>query len=207
MHRDRRKVYESYDKIADWFDEVRSRDLIERPYLEALTANLEDGAGILDLGCGTGEPVLRFLSEFNYQITGVDGSRAMLDKAKSRFPNMKFILEDMRDIDLAGCFDAIIAWHSLFHLPPDDQRDIFEVLTRHMNPGGLLLFTSGTTAGECWSNNGGEDLYQSSLDTEEYKHLLAAQNFHVLRYVEDDPECGRATIWLARYQPEAREGI
>jgi len=200
MHRDKDKVCEGYDKIAEWFDKTRSRDLMERPYLEALTANLKDGSAILDLGCGTGEPVLRFLSELNYQITGVDGSKAMIDKARQRFPNIKFILEDMRDIDFDERFDAIIAWHSLFHLPPDDQRAIFEVFARHMKPGGQLLFTSGTEEGECWSDNNDEALIHASLNTEEYNHLLAAQNFHVVNYVQDDPECGGATAWLARYQ-------
>ncbi|MGB1077632.1 MAG: class I SAM-dependent methyltransferase, partial [Bdellovibrionales bacterium] len=87
MQKDKRKVHESYDKIADWFDNTRSRDLMEAPYLEALTKSLQDNAHILDLGCGTGEPLLRFLSKFNYKITALDSSKTMLDKAKNRFPD------------------------------------------------------------------------------------------------------------------------
>nr|WP_319392702.1 methyltransferase domain-containing protein [uncultured Desulfobacter sp.] len=90
IHADKNTVCESYDKIADWFDELRTRDLIERPYLEALIEMLKQSSLILDLGCGTGEPILRFLSQSNYRITGVDGSRIMLGKAIKRFPEMEF---------------------------------------------------------------------------------------------------------------------
>lgn len=200
MHRDKNKTSESYDKIADWFDKTRTRNLMERPYLEALTTNLKDGSAILDLGCGTGEPILRFLSGLGYRITGVDSSKAMLDKGQQRFPDVKFVLEDMRDIDFVECFDAIIAWHSLFHLPPNDQRTIFEVFARHLNSGGWLLFTSGTEEGEHWSDNNGEELYHASLNTEEYARLLTEHHFRSIKHVPNDPKCGGATIWLARYQ-------
>ena len=71
-------VVPAYNKIAGWFDRNRTRELIERPYLEALTRALEHDASILDLGCGTGEPILRFLVERGYRVTEVDASAAMI---------------------------------------------------------------------------------------------------------------------------------
>ncbi|MBO6517968.1 MAG: class I SAM-dependent methyltransferase [Bacteroidia bacterium] len=202
MHRDTFGVLESYNKIADWFDAMRSRHLMEKPYLEYLTNNLKQGASILDLGCGTGEPVLRFLSSFDLSITGIDGSRAMIDKAIRRFPDITFLHEDMRDVSMNQHFDAIIAWHSLFHLPPADQRSMFDIFANHLKPNGLLLFTSGTEAGEFWSgDNGGERLYQASLSTEDYRTILTDLGFTVLKHVINDPACGGATIWLARFAP------
>jgi 2-polyprenyl-3-methyl-5-hydroxy-6-metoxy-1,4-benzoquinol methylase len=49
----------------------------------------------------------------------------------------------MRRLALGQRFDAVIAWHSLFHLPHDDQRVMFARFARLLNPGGMLMFTSG----------------------------------------------------------------
>jgi len=191
------KILQSYDKIAEWFDKTRSRDLMERPYLELLTEHLQDGATILDLGCGTGEPIMRFLLQHPFKVTGVDGSSAMIKKAQQRFPEATFILSDMRHIALDQRFDAIIAWHSFFHLPPSDQKTMFKVFAKHLKPKGWLLFTTGNEAGECFNENHGENLYHASLNAADYTQLLTAQNLQVVKHVADDPECGSATVWLA----------
>ncbi len=194
-------VIDVYNRTADWFDKARSRSLMERPYLQALTEGLTTGGTILDLGCGTGEPILAYLLAANYRVTGVDSSKAMIDIARRRFPDCNFLVDDMRNIALAQKFSAIVAWHSLFHLPPIDQRSIFARLAHHLKPGGQLLFTSGTEQGECWSLQKDEKLYHASLNTSEYLRLLVGQGFEIVRHVEKDPQCGQATVWLARHLP------
>jgi len=191
-------VTAAYDRIAHWFDRNRTRALIERPYLDALTRALRPQATILDLGCGSGEPILRFLVERAFEVTGVDASGAMLEIARSRFPASAFVLGDMRDVAFDERFDAVVAWHSLFHLPPADQRAMFRRFAALLRPGGLLMFTSGTAHGESWSENGGEALYHASLDLDEYRGLLAAHGFTLLRHGVDDAACGGATVWIAR---------
>lgn len=192
------EVTAAYNRIAGWFDRTRTRALIERPYLDYLAGELKEGACVLDLGCGTGEPMLRYLVERRYEVLGVDASVAMIDIASARFPATCFEVCDMRELNLDRSFDAIIAWHSLFHLAPGDQRAMFGRFARHLQPGGLLMFTSGSEAGEVWSENGGEALYHASLAAAEYRSLLEAHGFGVLRHVPDDVDCGGATVWIAR---------
>jgi cyclopropane fatty-acyl-phospholipid synthase-like methyltransferase len=189
-----------YDRIAAWFDGARSRILIERPYLDALAGALAPGAAILDLGCGMGEPIMRYLVEKQFAVTGVDASAAMIDIARPRFPGTRLLVQDMRTLDLREAFSAVIAWHSFFHLPYEDQRAMFDVFAQHLEPGGLLMFTSGSEQGEVWSENGGEALYHASLDAAEYRRLLAAHGFEVLRHAANDAACGGATVWIARYR-------
>ncbi len=196
-----KNVYRLYDKIADWFDETRTRQLIEKQYLEFFGRYLKSGAPVLDLGCGTGEPILRFLAEQKFEVTGVDASDGMLAIAKERFPETRFINCDMRALELDERFDGIVAWHSFFHLAFDDQRKMFEIFARHMNSGGILIFTSGPKHGEAWGENNGEMLYHASLDADEYRALLKAHHFDVLQHVVEDAECGGATVWVARYIP------
>ena len=77
---------------------------------------------------------------------------------------------------------------------------MFGIFESHLKSNGVLLFTAGPQAGEIWSDNGGELLYHASLSEEGYRELLKQHKFEVLTYVEEDPECGGATVWVARYQ-------
>ena len=191
----------AYDKIAGWFDSNRTRALIERPYLEALAQAVPPGASILDLGCGTGEPILRYLVERGHTVLGVDASAAMIDIASARSQGTRFVVGDMRQLALDETFDAVIAWHSLFHLPHADQRAMFRTFAQRLRPGGVLVFTSGSAEGETWSENGGEALYHASLGLADYRSLLETHGFQVLRLAVDDAACGGATVWIARLQP------
>jgi len=198
---ERENAYKVYDKIAAWFSENRYTGLMEKSHLDELLSRLPDYAGILDLGCGTGDPILKYLVSKNMEVTGVDASNKMLDIAKTNFPLTEFILQDMRLLDLNKKFDAIIAWHSFFHLPISDQPAMFQIFKQYLNPNGILLFTSGTQHVEAWSMNGSENLFHASLDPAEYEDLLKKHRFEVLKYTEQDPDCGGATVWMAKYVP------
>jgi cyclopropane fatty-acyl-phospholipid synthase-like methyltransferase len=199
MQGEKLHVYKTYDKIATWFAENRYSGLMEKNYLDDLISRLPAQASVLDLGCGTGVPILKYLIEQNINVTGVDASEKILGIAKANFPEAPFVLQDMRQLDLDKKFNAIIAWHSFFHLPVDDQPAMFKRFTNHLNTNGILLFTSGTEHGEAWGNIGGEDLFHGSLATAEYERLLRENDFEVLKHVVDDAECGRATVWMAKY--------
>ncbi len=200
MANSRNDVYKIYNKIADWIDVNRSRTLFEKPYLDRAISYLEPNSTILDLGCGTGEPIGQYFVDAGFQVTGIDGSHKMLEIAKSHCPRIRFILNDMRTINLKEKFNCIIAWHSFFHLSQDDQRAMFKTFKSNLKPGGVLLFTSGPEAGEVWSDNGGENLYHASLSPDEYKDLLKQYGFALIEYKSSDPECGDATVWLAKLE-------
>lgn len=191
-------VYHSYDKMFNWFDEHRSRDLFEKPYLDLAISYLKPEAKILDLGCGMGEPIAKYFLDKGYQLTGIDGSSKLIDLAKNRFLKGQFMVGDMRKVSLKEKFDLVLAWHSLIHLSKDDQGSMFKIFENHINTGGILMFTGGPSDGEVWSDNGGEMLYHASLSPEEYKKLLAEHHFEIIKYKLNDEECGGACVWVAR---------
>ncbi len=197
MTSNKENIYQNYDKISDWFDTHRSRDLFEKSWLDKAIKLLPKNTHILDLGCGMGEPITSYFLKKGCVVTGLDSSKKLILLAKSRYPEVEFIVSDMRTLNLTKKFHFIIAWHSFFHLQPKDQRAMFEVFKSYLNINGVLLFTSGTEAGEVWSNNGGENLYHSSLSPGEYKNLLNEHNFRLIDHKLSDPECGGATVWLA----------
>ena len=159
---------------------------------------IKPACDILDIGCGTGKPIMEFFLKQGYNMVGVDASVKLLEKAKMNFPEVEFLLEDMRNLNLNRKFDCIIVWHSLFHLPKMDQMKMFQIFEQHIKPNGILLFTSGPQEGEVWSDNGGEQLYHASLSPEQYIELLEANRFKVILHQIQESSLQGATIWLAQ---------
>lgn len=108
------RVYEVYDEIINWFDDARTKNLMESEYLNLIVNAIPPKSSILDLGCGTGEPIAQFFIEKGFKLTGVDGSQKMIELCRKRFPDERWIVSDMRDINLQQQFDVILAWHSFF---------------------------------------------------------------------------------------------
>jgi len=166
--------------------------------MDRLTALLQPGASILDIGCGSGQPIARHLIERGYNVTGIDSSQPLIEKCRARFPRNEWIVADMRTLALNRTFDAIIAWDSFFHLSYEHQRAMFPIFRQHSNPGAPLLFTTGPDHGVAMGSYQGESLYHASLSPVEYRELLDAHGFTVIEYKAEDPDCGRHTVWLAR---------
>jgi SAM-dependent methyltransferase len=190
-----------YERNAAAWDAGRGRSLMERPWLDAFASLLPPGAAVLDLGCGAGEPIAAHLLANGFRVTGVDASPSLIAICRARFPDAEWHVADMRALGLGRRFDGLIAWDSFFHLGYDDQRRMFGVFEQHAAPGAALLFTSGPRHGEAIGEFGGEPLYHASLDADEYRALLAAHGFAVVRHVVEDPACGGHTVWLARRGP------
>jgi trans-aconitate methyltransferase len=177
---------------------MRGRNLFEKPWLDRFLALLRPGASILDLGCGSAEPIARYFIERSCAVTGVDSSPALIDMCKSRFPAQDWIVNDMRNLALNRRFDGILAWDSFSHLCPEDQPKMFPIFSNHSASQAALMFTSGTVHGEAIGTFQGEPLYHGSLDTAEYRSLLNQNGFAVVSHVVEDPRDGGRTVWLAQ---------
>ncbi|TNF69938.1 MAG: class I SAM-dependent methyltransferase [Gammaproteobacteria bacterium] len=194
-----KSVYQSYNQIADWFSKHRSNELFEKPYLDWIIQHIKPSARILDLGCGNGKPILAYFYDQGFEITGVDASIKMIEIAKKAFPKCQLILKDMRVLKLNQKFDVILAWHSFFHLPPEDQKLMFGVFEQHIKKDGYLLFTAGPSEGEVYSDNGGIELYHASLSPKAYESLLKKHHFKIIQHKKEDPQLKGATFYLAQY--------
>lgn len=186
-----------YDGLAGWFDAQRGKGLMEREYLDAMLERLPAGGSVLDLGCGSGEPLAGFFIRKSFTVTGVDGSEKMIAICRERFPSMDWLVRDMRGLALGRRFDAVLAWDSFFHLSRDGQRAMFPVFAAHLSKGGLLLFTSGPDEGDAASVMEGQEFRYFSLSPQEYSRLLAASGLEVVLHKAEDPACGKHTVWLA----------
>lgn len=198
MHPSHKDIAGLYERHAATFDAQRGKSLFERVWLDRFRAAIGAGASILDLGCGSGEPIARYLIACGHRVTGVDTSPSMIAMAEDRFPDHCWVVADMRSVDLGARFGGIVAWDSFFHLTHDEQRAMFPIFRAHAAAGAALLFTSGPEDGEAIGSFAGEPLFHASLSGDAYRALLAESGFEVLAHVSEDPDCGWHTVWLAR---------
>ncbi len=187
-----------YEENAAVWDVLRGRVLGDREWFDRFTELLPRGGSVLDLGCGSGEPIAHHLIEAGYRLTGIDSSPSLIALCKQRFPEQQWIVADMRTLDLGRRFDGILAWYSFFHLHFDDQRAMFPRFAAHAAPGATLMFTSGPQHGEAIGEWQGEPLYHASLAPEEYRTLLEANGFEVLSFKAGMPAAEGPSVWLAR---------
>lgn len=188
-----------YRRHATTWHTRRARSAaLEAGWLTRFIAPLPAGAEVLDLGCGTGQPIATWLVDQGFAVTGVDSAAEMLAFARERLPQQHWLQADMRTLRLRRRFGGVLAWDSFFHLPPDDQRAMFAVFAEHALPGAPLMFTSGPADGETIGTLEEEPLYHASLAPDAYRALLAQHGFEVLAFVPEDPDCGHHSVWLAR---------
>ncbi|MEW6737962.1 MAG: class I SAM-dependent methyltransferase [Acidobacteriota bacterium] len=192
------RIINLYERYSEDWDRERGRSLFEKSWLDRLLALLPARASILDIGCGSAEPIARYLIEKGCDVIGADSSPTLIGICKDRFPDQNWIVADMRHLYLDQCFDGILAWDSFFHLCPEDQRQMFPIFRKHAAPKAALMFTSGPSEGEAIGTYKGELLYHASLDRAEYRSLLNQNGFDVVSHVIEDPSCGYHTIWLAQ---------
>ena len=186
-----------YERHAASYDHDRGRRLQEKAWLDRFLAEIRPSGSVLDIGCGMGEPVARYIIESGFDLVGIDSSPSLIEMCRTRFPQNEWIVGDMRDLAIGRRFDGLLAWDSLFHLSRDDQRAMFARFETHAAPGAALMFTSGPSDGEAIGSYRGEPLYHASLSPAEYRQLLTAHGFVVRAFVADDPDCGHHTVWLA----------
>jgi cyclopropane fatty-acyl-phospholipid synthase-like methyltransferase len=189
-----------YERHAEAWDRARTADLVlEREWMERFAALLPAGGSVLDIGCGSGQPIGGYFIERGFAVVGVDASPTLISKCRTRFAKAEWIVADMRRLSINRVFDGLIAWNSFFHLSHQAQRAMFNVFRNHAAIGAPLLFTTGTEHGEAIGSFEGELLFHASLSSGEYRALLETHGFKVLAHVVEDPSCGNHTIWLAQY--------
>ncbi|MBI1359141.1 MAG: methyltransferase domain-containing protein [Alphaproteobacteria bacterium] len=191
-------VIGTYRRHAAAFDRRRTRRLDEQAWLDRFLAQLPDGAEVLDLGCGHGEPVAAYLIEKGCRVTGVDASPPLIALCRNRFPAHDWRVGDMRAANLGRSFDGVLGWDSFFFLTYDEQRAMFPAFRDLVHPGGALMFNAGPRHGEAMGAFEGEPLHHFSLAQEDYRALLDANGFEVVAHQADAADASGRSPWLAK---------
>jgi SAM-dependent methyltransferase len=202
-------IQNSYDHIAEqWHANFRGQAYVDRTlgYVDKILEGLPAGAKVLDLGCGTGNPIAKHIVERGFCVVGVDQSKKLLEIARTVVPEAELIHADMVEIQFTEKFAAAVAWDSVFHIERKHHSAIYRKLADSLEPGGRLLLSIGGSGAES------DDLGVEGITSEMFGHkffydayapriarqLLEAEGFEIEVWEVDDPSSHGHIAVIAR---------
>ena len=181
-----------YEGIADIYVAGRGTrplvgDAIGAATVQAWAQAFPQGATVLDLGCGPGEPSTRILQEAGLATYAVDASPAMVAAFRERFPDVPI---EQNTVEASAffnrTFDGVLAWGLMFLLEPAAQALVIEKVAGVLNPGGRFLFTATKEPVE-WLD-GMTDRQSQSLGAQTYERLLRDAGLTLMGEAQDEGE-------------------
>ncbi len=102
---------------------------------------------MLDVCCGTGLMSAELIA-LGYRVSGVDASKAMLERARRRLgPAVSLTRAILPDLGTGGVVDAAVSTlDGLNYLTPDAFRATLAALSSRLRPGGWCVFDLHTDA-------------------------------------------------------------
>ncbi len=100
MKSDAENIIELYQRHGRAWAQDRGNRLFETAWLDRFRALLPIQASVLDLGCGSGDPIGRYCIEHGCCLTGIDASPPLIELCQRSFPNQDWRIADMRALSI-----------------------------------------------------------------------------------------------------------
>ena len=203
----RRTVESGYERVAEQYLATKNpEDPLALEALEDLASFLPPRAAVLDLGCGAGIPATRWLSDKGFTVAGVDISARQLDLARKNVPSGTFLKADMAEVAFEPeTFDAVVALHSIIHVPRTEHAALLGRIHRWLGPEGTFLATITVTdyegSDEDWEGWGAPMVW-SHYDADTNMAMLREASFEIHYAEPRTGDDGETWLWvLARKGP------
>jgi phosphatidylethanolamine/phosphatidyl-N-methylethanolamine N-methyltransferase len=144
---DRDQIERVYSNYAGVYDRVFGRVFQDSREAVARNLNVEPGERVLEVGVGTG--LCLPLYPGNCEVTAIDVSSAMLEKAAERvkehgLTNVRLLRMDAGEMEFPdSSFDIVIAAYVVTAVP--DHRKLMKEMIRVSRPGGRLILLNHFT--------------------------------------------------------------
>ena len=155
------KMDEFFDSRLDVYEEHMLSAIEGAGEFYPFTAEqlpIEDGARVLDLGCGTGlELKYYFARNPRASVVGIDLASGMLKKLESDLAeyDITTVCASYFDHPLGEeCFDGVVSVESLHHFTAEEKLPLYKKVYSALKPGSSFILTD----------------YFSTTDEEEKKH-------------------------------------
>lgn len=115
-----------------------------REAYEKMAELIPDGTeNILDLGCGTGLELAGIFKRFpDVSVTGIDLSKAMLEKLSKKYSdkNITLINADYFSTDLGReRFDTVISFQTMHHFSHEMKIGLYKKILNSLKSGGVYI--------------------------------------------------------------------
>ncbi|WP_331771183.1 class I SAM-dependent methyltransferase (plasmid) [Embleya sp. NBC_00888] len=137
----------SYDAVAGEYTDYVRTELASKPvdraqlaaFAELVRASGAEAGPVADVGCGPGR-VTAHLRDLGVETFGIDLSPQMIAVARREYPDLRFEVGTMTDLDLPDAgLGGLVAWYSTIHVPIAELPAVFAGFHRVLAPGGYLL--------------------------------------------------------------------
>jgi ubiquinone/menaquinone biosynthesis C-methylase UbiE len=130
---------EVFDQLAEMYQGEHSSNPFQAALVERVSALLPADTSVVDLGCGTGVPTAKILTESGHRVVGVDISEGMLKLARDQVPAAEFVHANFAELpDDFGSFEAATAFFSLLMLSKADIEKTLDKVAAWLKPGGYF---------------------------------------------------------------------
>lgn len=138
-------IRSAYDSAAQAYATRFLQELDHKPLDRRLLAQFADsvtqGRTVIDLGCGPGHTTAH-LASLGLTPMGVDLSPAMIDLARSHFPNVDFAVANIFQLPYKNqAYDGCLAFYCLVNSRPEELESAFREIWRVLKDDGLLLLS------------------------------------------------------------------
>ena len=132
-----------YHEHAAEFVFWRERSTIGLTTVLQWAQGLPRGCELLDLGCGSGFPLGKVLSDRGFLLFGIDSAPTLLQAYQQRIPNATLALTTVAEADFfQRQFAGVLSIGLLFLLPEAEQVLLFQKVAAALIPGGQWLFSA-----------------------------------------------------------------
>lgn len=141
--------------------------------VRSFMAGLRKGAGIVDIGCGSGRD-LRTFREAGYQAVGLDVSAGLAGYA-AQVSKCPVVVGDMLQLPFANAsFEGAWASASIVHINRSDMLTALGEIRRVLQPNGLLFCSLKLGSGEARTS---DRRFFAYVMPQEWKDLLHKAGF------------------------------
>jgi SAM-dependent methyltransferase len=129
-----------YNQLASYYDALVKDDQATLAWVRWIEKRTRPCA-MLELACGSGE-ITRKLHQDGFELTALDLSAQMIEKALEKSPEITFLCRDMKDLSGLPMYPAIACLCDSFNyiLSEQEVEDFFEEVADHLASDGLFFF-------------------------------------------------------------------
>jgi ubiquinone/menaquinone biosynthesis C-methylase UbiE len=111
-----------------------------RRFVSRLIESVPPGGSVLDAACGTA-PYAAMVLDAGIGYVGADQSAGMLERARAKWPDVRFEQVGLQELDFEATFDAVMCTDAMENVSPEDWPAVLSAFVRALRPDGHLYLS------------------------------------------------------------------
>ncbi len=143
MGQDLKKIEKAYDALAEeWAREFageHEKKPMDRKILQRFAQEVGKREPVWDFGCGPGNTT-EFLKNLGINVSGLDLSEKLLERARTDHPGIRFQKGDMLGLEFGNeSIAGVVAFYAIVHFTREQVVMAFGEVFRVLQPHGVFL--------------------------------------------------------------------